>query len=93
MLTWSGIISIFRLYSLDLTDSFVQSTEHVVEENAARFTVNIVTIASFPELLQVICILQNLLKHTMPITAAVDVECALYGATGLSLCEATFQAT
>lgn len=39
------------IYSLVLAGCFIQSTEHVMEENAARLAVNIITIASFPELL------------------------------------------
>lgn len=44
-------------------DCFVQSTEQVVKEDAAGLAVNVVSVASFPELLQVIGILHNLLKR------------------------------
>ena len=52
-----------EVYSQVLIGSFVQSTEYIMEENAARLTVDIITIASFPELLQIICILHNLWKQ------------------------------
>lgn len=43
-------------------DGFFQPTEQIVKEDAAGLAVNIVSVASFPELLQVIGILHNLLK-------------------------------
>lgn len=52
--------SIFKGHLLVLAGSFVESTEHIMEENTARLAVNIITIGSFPKLLQVICILHNL---------------------------------
>lgn len=45
------------VYSPVLAGGLIQSTEHIVKEDAARLAVDIVTVASFPELLQVICIL------------------------------------
>lgn len=45
------------VYSPVLAGGLIQSTEHIVKEDAARLAVDIVTVASFPELLQVICVL------------------------------------
>lgn len=52
-------------YSLVLNGCLVKSLKQIVEEDAARLAVNIITIASFPELLQVICILHYLQNQIM----------------------------
>lgn len=57
------------MYSLFLNGCSVQSTKHIMEENAARFAVNIITVTSFPELLEVIGILHNLLNQKVQIIA------------------------
>lgn len=51
------------LHSLVVINCFLQSTEHVVEQNAAWFAVDVVSIASFPELLQIERILHYLLDQ------------------------------
>lgn len=56
-----------EVYSLDLAGCFVQSTKCIMEENAARLAVDIIPISSFPVLLEVICILHNLLPDSRKI--------------------------
>lgn len=68
---------ILKVSFYSLVGCFVQSTKQIMEEDATRLAVNIITVGSFPVMFQVICILHNLLSETAQIIAGVDVGLGL----------------
>lgn len=72
---WQNILSSVPV----VCDGFFQPTEQIVKEDAAGLAVNIVSVASFPELLQVIGVLHNLLKKEIKYEDEILCDKMVYG--------------